>query len=161
MLEIAQIWQESGFQPRRSVLFAAWGGGHLRYSGAHAFRERPGILGSYELSAVVHLDRLGGTTGDALAVRRLDGRNDLFDLLVSSADKLGVAVYEGAWVRHSYQYVFREQSGGRHGTLVVTWGNPPSNPADDTLEHINSAHLIRAVEVVNLTLITAAHEPTY
>jgi len=59
MLEIARLWTEQEFQPRRSVLFAAWAGGDLRYSGAHGFRDRPGVLGLHTIVAVIHLDRLG------------------------------------------------------------------------------------------------------
>lgn len=157
MLEIARLWQEQSFQPRRSVLFAAWAGADLRYSGAHAFQDRPRILGSYDLSAVVHLDRLGGSTGEGLVVRPVSGRPNLFNLLVASAGRLGVPVARGGLLRHPYQEVLS----GRYGTLVITWGDPEPALADDTLENINPRHLSQAAQVVNLMLITAAHEPRY
>jgi hypothetical protein len=161
LLEIARIWQQQGFQPRRTVVFAAWGGGNLRYSGAHGFRDRPGILGSFDFSAVVHLDRLGTPTGDALAVRRLGGGDELFDRLVSSADRFGVGIYEGAGVRYPYQSVFRDEYVGQNGTVLITWGDPQPALADDTVDNISLEHLTQAAEVINLTLITAAHEPAY
>jgi len=139
------------------VLFAAWSGGDLHYSGAHGFRDRPGTLGSHDVAAVVHLDRLGGVTGDGLVVRPVSGRNNLFNLLVASAGRLDVSVAQGGVLRHSYQEILS----GRYGTLVVTWGDPRPALADDVLNRINPYHLSQAAQVVNLTLITAAHEPRY
>jgi len=157
MLEIARLWQEQSFQPRRSVLFAAWAGGDLHYSGAHAFHDRPGALGSYNVSAVVHLDRLGSAEGNGLVVRPVGGRDNLLNLLVASAGRLDVPVVQGGRLRHPYQTLLP----GRYGTLVITWGDPDPALAADTLENINPAHLSQAAQVVNLTLITAAHEPRY
>jgi ABC-type dipeptide/oligopeptide/nickel transport system permease subunit len=157
MLEIARLWQEQEFQPRRSVLFAAWGGGELRYSGAHGFEDRPGILGSYDLSVVVHLDRLGGGGDDGLVVHQVSGRETLFNLLAVSAARLDVGLTRALALRHAYQNLLE----ARDGTLVITWGDPPPALAEDTLENIDPESLSQAAQVINLTLITAAHEPTY
>ncbi|HHS96842.1 MAG TPA: M28 family peptidase [Chloroflexi bacterium] len=156
MLEIARLWQEQSFQPRRSVLFAAWAGGDLQYSGAHAFLDRPGFVGVYRFSAVVHLDRLGGE-GPGLVVRQVSGLNKLLDLFTASAGRLGVPAGQGGRVLHPYQALFQ----GRNGTLIVTWGDADPTLAEDTAERVNADHLSRAAQVVNLTLITAAHEPRY
>jgi len=166
MLEIAQLWQEQKFQPRRSVLFVAWAGGELPYSGAHYFRDRRGgFISHYDVAAVIHMDRLGGAAGNELVVRQLGGRDNLFNLLVSSAARLDVDVAQGLALRHHYQRVFSgqhgDQLGGRRGTLVVTWGDPKPTLAGDTLDSIDREHLSQAAQVINLTLITAAHEPRY
>ena len=166
MLEIARLWHEQEFQPRRSVLFAAWAGGELPYSGAHYFRDKRGFtLSHYDIAATIHLDRLGGATGDGLVVRQMGRRDNLFNLLVSSAERLNVDVVQGLALRQHYQRVFSgehgDQFGGRYGTLIATWGDPRPALADDTLDNINPHHLSQAAQVVNLTLITAAHEPRY
>jgi hypothetical protein len=165
MLEIIRQWSEQGFQPRRTVLFAAWAGGELPYSGAHIFRDQSTFLSRYEISAAVHLDRLGGTGGSGLVVRNLGARDNLFDLLVTSAHKLDVNVSEGVALRRHYQQLFTEEYdddyGGLYGSLVVTWGDPEPSLDGDTLGRIDSEHLRQAAEAVNLTLITAAHEPRY
>jgi peptide/nickel transport system permease protein len=157
MLEIARLWQDQAFQPRRSVLFSAWAGGDLRYSGAHYFQDRPGVLGSLDIIGVVHLDRLGGTSGEGLVVRQQAGTETLFDLLVSSAVRLDLPVGQGGGLYHPYQAMLE----GLYGTLVVTWGDPVPALADDTLDRIDPERLAKAAQVVNLTLITAAHEPRY
>jgi hypothetical protein len=166
MLEIARLWQEQQFQPRRSVLFAAWAGGELQYSGAHYFRDRGGfLLANYDLSAVIHLDRLGGGEGEGLVVRHTGGQEDLLSLLFASADRLDVPIEPGLGLRHHYQLVFSGQHGdrvaGRHGTVIATWGDPDLTLAEDTVGNIDLTHLSQAAQVVNLTLITAAHEPQY
>jgi peptide/nickel transport system permease protein len=161
MLEIARLWQEQGFQPRRSVLFAAWGGGWLPYSGAHDFVGRPGVLSSYDTSAVVHLDRMGGVGGGGLAVRPLGSNSNILELLMSSAGDMDVAIHGGASVRYSYQRVFRGESEPRYGGLILTWGDPPPGLAEDTADRINPEQLLQAAQAANLTLIAAAHEPRY
>jgi ABC-type dipeptide/oligopeptide/nickel transport system permease subunit len=167
MLEVARLWQEQQFQPRRSVLFVAWAGGELPYSGAHYFRDkRGGFITHYTISSVIHLDRLGGTDGDGLIVRPLGLRNQtLFDLLISSADRLEVNTAQGLAMRRHYQQTFTgefgDQLGARYGTLIATWGDPEPALAADTLDTIDFEHLSKAAQVINLTLITAAHEPRF
>jgi ABC-type dipeptide/oligopeptide/nickel transport system permease subunit len=166
MLEIARLWQEQEFQPRRSVLFAAWAGGDLPYSGAHYFRDRrANFISHYNIAAVTHLDRLGGRTGEGLVVRKMGRRDNLFNLLLSSAEKLDVSVDQGLAMRRHYQQLFTgeygDQLGGRFGTLIATWGDPDPSLAEDTVDTIDPTHLGQAAQVINLTLITAAHEPRY
>jgi ABC-type dipeptide/oligopeptide/nickel transport system permease subunit len=158
LLEIARLWQEQEFAPRRSVLFAAWAGGELPYSGAHHLLDMPNsFLERYNIVAVIHLDRLGSESGEGLVVHPVNERDTLFDLLASSAEGMEVQVARGSALRHPYQQLFN----GRLGTLVVTWGNPRPAFDGDTPDLVNPQHLSQAVQVVNLTLITAAHEPTY
>ncbi len=167
MLEVARLWQEQEFQPRRSVLFVAWAGGELPYSGAHYFRDkRGGFIANYDISSVIHLDRLASADGDGLVVRSLGRRNQtLFDLLVNSANRLEVNVTQGLAMRRHYQQTFTgeygDQFGARYGTVIATWGDPEPGLADDTLDSINPEHLSKAAQVINLTLITAAHEPRF
>jgi Zn-dependent M28 family amino/carboxypeptidase len=158
ILEIARLWQEQEFQPRRSVLFTAWSGGELPYSGAHYFHDIPtGFIHRYNIVAVIHMDRMGSETGDGLVVHQVSGQDNLLSLLVSSAERLDVNVTQGGAPRHRYQQLF----GGQYGTLIVTWGDPQPAWANDTPDSINPRHLSQAAQVVNLTLITAAHEPRY
>jgi hypothetical protein len=161
MLEVARLWQEEGFQPRRTVVFAAWGGGELRYSGAHEFATRPSIFRAYDLSAIIHLDRLGSATGEGLAVRQLGDRGDLFDLFISSASDMGTEIRGGAAVRHPYHTIFRGEDEPLHGGLIVTWGDPPPALAEDTVDTVAPSNLSLSAQAVNLTLIVAAHEPLY
>ncbi len=162
MLEIARLWQEQGFQPRRGVLFAAWGGGELRYSDAHGFVDHPGrVLGTFDISAVVHLDSVGGQAGEGLVIRQLGEQRNIFDLFVASASDMDVEIYDGAPARYTYQHAFRGEREPLYGGMIVTWGALPPALAEDTPDRINPDHLNQTAQAVNLTLITAAHEPRY
>lgn len=72
---------------------------------------------------------------------------------------------EGLPLRHHYQQLFTAEydprHGGLYGSLVVTWGDPEPKFETDAIEHIDSEHLYQATEVINLTVIKAAHEPRY
>jgi ABC-type dipeptide/oligopeptide/nickel transport system permease subunit len=165
MLEIIRQWSEQEFQPRRSVLFAAWAGGELTHSGAHTFRDQSTFLSRYDISAAIHLDRLGGAEGKGLVVRNLGERDDLFDLLSASVNRLDVSLSEGLALRRHYQQLFTgeygDDHGPLHGSLVVTWGDPEPKFEVDTVHRIDPEHLHQAAEGINLTLITAVHEPRY
>jgi ABC-type dipeptide/oligopeptide/nickel transport system permease subunit len=176
MLEIVRLWQDQEFEPRRSVLFAAWAGGEWPYSGAHDFRDnRRGFTSRYNIAAVVHLDRLAtlsdsatsgsAASGDGLVVHQAGRDDSLFNLLASSAERLDLTVRQGNALCRHYQYVFSgeqgDQLGGRNGTLVVTRGDPQPALAADTIDAISIENLSKATQAVNLALITAAHEPRY
>jgi ABC-type dipeptide/oligopeptide/nickel transport system permease subunit len=157
MLEIARLWQAQGFEPRRSVLFTAWAGGELPYSGAHYLHGRRGYTSHFDIVAVIHVDQLGSAPADGLVVDQVAGRSTLFELVESSAKRLGVDIVQGSALRHPYQQLFS----GHYGTLVATWGSPQPTWEGDTIESIDPQHLSQATEVINLALIQAAHEPRY
>jgi hypothetical protein len=157
MLETAQLWQEQGFEPRRSVLFAAWAGGELSYSGAHYLHDRRGYTSHFDIVGVIHLDQLGSASTDGLVLDQVAGRSTLLELVESSADRLGVNIARGAALHYPYQGVFT----GQYGTLVARWGTASPAWHDDTTESIDPEHLSRATEVINLALIQAAHQPRY
>ena len=165
MLEIIRLWHEQGFQPRRTVLFAAWAGGELPRSGAHIFRDESTFFSQHEISSVIHLDRLGGASDRGLVVHREGSRDELYDLLAESAGAMGIRVTEGLSLLHPYQTFISGDRGDSYvalnGSLVVTWGDQKTTPAADKIGEINSRHLAQAAEVINLMLIRAAHEPRY
>lgn len=166
MSEIVRLWHEREFQPRRSVLFAAWAGGELPYSGAHMFRDQSTFLTQYDISSVFHLDRLGGGSEGGLVARQMGGRDELYEMLTDSAASLGLSVSDGLeHPRHPYQeFIVGEHDDSYvalYGSLLITWGNPDPALAADTLENVDPAHLAEAAEAVNLTLIRAVHEPRY
>lgn len=68
LLELARLWQEQELDPRRSVLFVAWGGGQLDYPGAAeflansaSFRHLPSYSSGQRLApnVVIQLDYVG------------------------------------------------------------------------------------------------------
>jgi hypothetical protein len=62
LLEIARLWQESGYRPAHSVLFCAWGAQELGELGSRYYVEHP-LLPLDQTMAVIQLDAVGGGRG--------------------------------------------------------------------------------------------------
>ncbi len=62
MLEIARLWQQGGYRPGRSVLFAAWGAQELDQLGSRHYVLSPTVTLTRTL-AVIQLDGVGGGDG--------------------------------------------------------------------------------------------------
>ncbi|MBN2501759.1 MAG: M28 family peptidase, partial [Anaerolineales bacterium] len=65
LLEIARLWHESGYQPKRSVLFAAWGAQELGQVGSAYYLEHP-VVPLEETVFMVQMDAVGGGSGHYL-----------------------------------------------------------------------------------------------
>ena len=75
MLEIARLWQESGYRPQRSVLFIAWGAQELGELGSQYFFDNP-VYPVKDMVASIQLDSIGGGGGyylEAVGSRSEDG----------------------------------------------------------------------------------------
>jgi Zn-dependent M28 family amino/carboxypeptidase len=68
LLEIARLWHETDYQPRHSVLFAAWGAQEPGQIGSNHYVAHP-VLPLTETVATIHLDAIGGGDGFYLEVR--------------------------------------------------------------------------------------------
>ncbi|MGB3714522.1 MAG: M28 family peptidase [Candidatus Promineifilaceae bacterium] len=62
MLEIARLWQESGYRPKRSVLFAAWSAQEYGQLGSQNYVLTPTVPVSQSVT-MIQLDGVGGGEG--------------------------------------------------------------------------------------------------
>jgi hypothetical protein len=62
LLEIARLWQETDYKPRRSVLFAAWGAQEVGQQGSSFYVQNPAFPLASTL-AVLQMDAVGGGSG--------------------------------------------------------------------------------------------------
>lgn len=62
LLEIARIWQQFGYRPKRSVLFAAWGAQELGQAGSSFYVENP-IYPLEDTVGMIQMDGIGGGDG--------------------------------------------------------------------------------------------------
>jgi len=155
MLEIIRLWHEAGYEPRRTVLFAAWGGGELTRSGAQAYFEGySGGLSLLATVAVLQLDRLGAG-GDVLEIGQEPRR--AANLLADSAARLDVPVRLGDVASHPYQRIVRS----RAPATLVRWADSEVDPRQDTLGNIDPVKLQAAGEMINLALITVSREASW
>jgi Zn-dependent M28 family amino/carboxypeptidase len=59
LLEVARLWQEMGYRPRRSVLFAAWAGQETDQAGSRYYIEHP-VVPLERTVSTIQLDAIGG-----------------------------------------------------------------------------------------------------
>jgi uncharacterized protein len=86
LLEIARLWHETGYRPRRSVLFAAWGAQEPGEIGARYFIEHP----THPLTntvAVLELDGVGGGRGYFLEAQGDPGQEGLLRFTFQAAEE--------------------------------------------------------------------------
>ncbi len=155
MLETARLWQARGLTPRRSVLFAAWDGGHLDYSGADAYFD--GYLGPISLlepEVIFQLNNVG-TGGKKLRVNANSDR--LENLMQTSAAQSGVPLQQTDDAYHPYNNALQQ----RAGSVLISWLEKPLPPADDVISRLEPEKLSEAGRVLLLALTNVARELEY
>jgi hypothetical protein len=145
MLEVARLWRELGFQPKRTVVFTA-----LDAGGGNYFVNHPPIpVNTSDTWTVVSLQGLGA--GEP-RLARLEAGSGLARAFDQSARRLGVRTQAlGGW-----DFFF----GGGFGSYVTTDlsysglavarpGDALSGTAADTLDHLSPELLAQAGQVVS------------
>ena len=118
MLEIANLWQKVGYQPQRTVLFAAWGGQELGNVGSTYYAENPRFPLA-ATTALVQLDGIGGGAGFALGAEGdalQDGR--LISGLETAVSLLDEKVVPTSRTTHSDHLAFSDAG---FPTLLISW----------------------------------------
>jgi hypothetical protein len=183
MLEVAQLWQEQNFQPRRTVLFAAFPGGESSLKAVERFKSYHTVFQTLQPVAFIQLDSIAGGSGDKLVVSDADFR--LHSLVSRAASKLGVGVAlehldfsEGTYGMPPEgvglgEYTNRIGPVHRYFTLPVQRGRVPSlslrwegsedviHRPTDTVEALDLNTVSRAGRVVDLLLRFLYREVVY
>lgn len=155
MLEIARLWHDQGYTPRRTVLFVALTGSELTYTGAEAFATNySGPAATLVDTAGFSLARLAAG-GDVLEISDAPAR--VADLAQRSADTLGVSVQRGDPNAHGYQEELRRNL----PVIVVQRSDSAVSLAADTLERLDPQKLREAGELINLALISASRDANW
>ena len=183
LLEIARLWQETGYRPQRSVLFAAWGAQELGEKGSSYYVEHP-LFPLERTVSVVQMDVVGGGGGhymEAQGVREREGLSmfamqvaeDLVDgrlklavprELGSSADLVpGTELFASPFEGLAYQLLKSEYSDQvsfhRVGVpaLLVTWrGANEDNWPDEIADEVEPYRLGVTGRMVTLTMMSIA-----
>ncbi|MEJ2011191.1 MAG: M20/M25/M40 family metallo-hydrolase [Anaerolineales bacterium] len=157
LLEIARSWQEQGYVPKRSVLFAAWDAEELGLIGSKAYVADP-TLPRDSILAVIQLDMVGAG-GPLLAV---GGEQRLAALVERSAAAYGVESVVGDF-GGSDHISFLER--GLDAVLLIWYGEDGLaagyHRPSDTAGSIDLERLQQVGLVTHLTLLSLADgEPT-
>jgi hypothetical protein len=161
LLEVARLWQEQSLEPRRSVLFVAWGGAGLDASGATAWVEDRfnfrHLLAANNIipepTFFMQLDYVGGG-GDALLIHP-DSNGlmvDLFQQVNAEALNLEISMAEDT-PEFTADIVTRQL-----GWISFRWAGPHTSPTEDAIEEIDKNKLQRFGELFALALTTLVRE---
>jgi hypothetical protein len=85
LLEIARLWQASGYRPKRSVLFAAWGAQEPGQVGSRHYIGDP-LVPLDQTVAVVQLDGVGGGRGYFLEAQSDPEREGLLRFTIQASE---------------------------------------------------------------------------
>lgn len=160
MLEVARLWQEQSLDPRRPVLFVAWGGGSLENPGAQEFIDAEQSFFHLPTTerlhprAVFQLD-YAGTGGEKLFIH--PASNDILSNVISeSAADVGVALADDGEARTNSNIL-----GTTAPWVYLAWENEPISPEQDTFDRIDSEKLNAFGEVLALSLAKIVRQSRY
>ncbi|MCB8943642.1 MAG: M20/M25/M40 family metallo-hydrolase [Ardenticatenaceae bacterium] len=154
LLALAQTWQEIGYQPKHTVLFAAWGAQEMGQLGSTYYTLTPTQPLSHTI-AMLQLDGVGGGDGFSLGAQgdeTRDGR--LLHTLNTAATALDEQLVLAAQTTNSDQIPFREAG---LPTLVIAWRLADENNLPDTAAFaVHEERLAAAGRLLTLALMTLA-----
>ena len=164
LLELAKLWEEQNLDPRRSVLFVAWGGGQLDNPGIQAYLENgsnyrylPDSRSPSPLAPVVlvHLDSVGAGE-DSLFVHP-SSEERLSELFAGAAADIGIPVLS----EQAPSQPYRPAANSGLPWAYLTWSGPDMPPDQDRLERIEAGKLQSIGEVLTFALTKVVRETEY
>ena len=149
LLEIARIWQQSGYQPKRSVLFAAWGAQELDQAGSGYYVENP-LYPLENTVGMIQMDGIGGGDGFYPGIQGDWETDGQLLFRVPTDDKLVFTPQ----ITPSDHFAFEDQS---IPTLLVSWrlANEDNFP-DDLSNRVSPEKLEFCGKLATLILMGAA-----
>ena len=173
MLETIRLLQESGYEPKRSIMFIAYngegldGGEPVTNPDIRRFLQaKTGFASTYTPEAIVQLRGLGGGDGERLEVSAA-GSLRLAELFETSAQRMGVDTVR-ARETIDIGTVYDDGGGSNQGgqeapVMFLTWEGwqTTSRTAADTLENISSDKLEKAGRTLSLALMTMGFDRDY
>ena len=173
LLEIARLWQETGYTPERSVLFIAWGAQELGELGSRYYLDNPifpldHVIAMVQLDAVAggdayHLDAQGSREKEGQLLYSIEHAKVLLDgrLQLSFPDGRGESPFlPGVLFDRARIGVRSDHDPFRDAgipALRIAWRDADETNLDDELaDEIDPAHLSAAGGLIILTLMINA-----
>jgi len=154
LLEIARVWQKTGYHPKRSVLFVAWGAQELEQAGSRYYAANP-ILPLENTMALIQMDGIAGGDGFYPGAQ---GEWDTDGLLLFGAATAMDFLEDNLIITPSFtpsdHFAFE---GFGFPTLLFTWRLAgEDNLPDEFASGINPARLESSGELIMYTLMGIA-----
>ncbi|TEU13172.1 MAG: M20/M25/M40 family metallo-hydrolase [Anaerolineales bacterium] len=163
MLEIARMWQEQDFRPKRTVIFVAWAGAErrLRADVDRFLRAKTGFIGAYRVAAVVELIGVGAGEEEKILLDRSTS-DRLTELFQKAAKRLKVeATTRGKGIHDDYSLYPYPKSDLAQITLTWEGSGVPAHTPADTAENIDQEKLSKMGRTAALGLMVLARETKY
>ncbi|MCB9444966.1 MAG: M28 family peptidase, partial [Ardenticatenaceae bacterium] len=154
MLAMAKLWQETGYQPARSILFAAWGAQEPGQIGSTAFISST-LFVPERTAGVVVLDAVGGGAGFRLLAQGNWERDGLLMFGMEQAGEvLDGRVRTGIPADQSDDVTFRAIG---VPTILLTWTDASENNWPDAIaDEINPDFLAITGRMTTLAVMSVA-----
>ena len=165
LLEMARLWQEQDLNPRRTVMFIAWGGGQLENPGARGFLEND--LSFRYLPTQANGERLGPLAifqlgevgaGDEKLFLHPSANSRLVALTEEIAGQLDVPVTTEISTAPPTTNLARAE---RVPWLPLAWDGAVPAPDQDTLNRIEVEKLEAMGQTLSLALTKMVREARY
>ena len=165
LLELARLWHDQDLNPRRTVVFVAWGAGQLDNPGAREFLDRSTnfpFLSSASLyrgfaPAIIIQPENAGAGGEELFIHP-DSDERLATLLKETAAEVDIPVTDnGAHARPYDQLV----SSSRTDWLHFAWVDGDAPPDEDDIGRIEPDKLQRLGQALSLVLTQVVRQSSY
>lgn len=155
MLEIARQWQETGYQPARSILFAAWGAQEPGQIGSGSYLVQP-ALPITDTMGVVVMDAVGGGDGHRLMAQGVWEREGLLLFGMEQADGvLDGRLRTNLPANQSDDIPFRAAG---LPTMLLTWTDASEeNWSDEYADEVELSALATTGRMTMLAFMSAAH----
>ncbi len=154
LLEMARLWHESGYRPRRTIVFAAWNANELGLDGSRYYVAHP-VYPLQDTIGVIQLDQVGQGAGFYIIV----SANELQEGLL-------LAYLDNAAAQVDGRLTFEKYAGGSDHdpfhlrgvpALLLAWEDPRNEYLpDDAPETIDAQKLYATGRITALTLMTLA-----
>ncbi|HET6447380.1 MAG TPA: M20/M25/M40 family metallo-hydrolase [candidate division Zixibacteria bacterium] len=154
MLELIRLWQDSGYEPKRTILFAAWGAQEFGQLGSLNYIMTPTIPLSQTIS-MIQLDGLGGGEGFYAGIQG-NAYSDGFPLhyAVLAARHLGEEIILTDLIAESDHLVFDEAG---FPVLLFNWRlADENNLPDEFAKGVNPERLTSAGTLAAMTIMMLA-----
>ncbi|MEJ2707959.1 MAG: ABC transporter permease subunit [Anaerolineales bacterium] len=165
LLELARLWQEQELNPRRSVLFVAWGGGTLENPGIkeflnewESFRHLPNMNSTKRLEPHIIFQINGAGVGESPLFIHPSSSNRLVSGLKEAAEQIGMEVVEDRQGAPVVDLVTRISG---VDWISFKWSNSDRSPRDDRIEEIDPEKLRSYGEALSLALTRVVRETRY
>jgi Zn-dependent M28 family amino/carboxypeptidase len=154
MLGLIRLWQDSGYEPKRTILFAAWGAQEFGQLGSLKYKMTPTFPLSQTLS-MIQLDGLGGGEGFYAGIQG-NAYSDAFPMhyAVLAAGHLGEEIILTDLIAESDHLVFYEVG---IPVLLFNWRlADENNLPDEFAKGVNPERLTSAGTLAAMTIMMLA-----